>query len=214
MPTIRSGPPNLAEFDNPDLVRASLRVSTTSVGWTLLASTAAVTIGFTGGSAVLIALGSIGFVDAAGSVALGYHFLHGLRHERLSERREQFAHRAVALGLLVVGLASVAGATYRLIVNPDTDASLASALVAAVSMLALAALAARKLALGVRIRSRGLIGDGHLSAIGAIQAGAALGGVAIARWLGVSWADACAALAVGLLAVLVGGLTWKSSVAR
>lgn len=211
MPTIRSGLPNLAEFENPDLVRASFRVSAGSVGWTLIASTAAVTFGLISGSAVLVALGSIGFVDAFGSAALAYHFLHGLRHERFSERREQFAHRAVSLGLIVVGLASTSGAGYRLLSGAESEASLAGALVTGASLFALAALATRKRALGTRIRSRGLIGDSHLSAVGAVQAGVALAGLAIARWLSASWTDACAAVAVGLLAVLVGAFTWKAS---
>lgn len=75
MPTIRSGLPNLAELENPDLVRASFRVSAGSAGWTLITSAAAVTFGVISGSAVLVALGSIGFVDAVGSAALAFHFL-------------------------------------------------------------------------------------------------------------------------------------------
>jgi len=197
-------------LDPTELVRASMRVSVLSVAWTAMASTAAVTIGVLEASAVLVALGLIGLVDLLGSVALAFHFLHGLRHEAFSERREQVAHRAVSLGLVVVGLASAVGATVRLVAGEGSHPSLAGALLAATSLVTLAALAWRKRALGTRLRSRGLVGDAHLSAIGAVQAGVALAGIALTRELGAGWADASAALAVGLVAMAVGFATWRA----
>ena len=196
--------------DRIDLVRASLRVSLVSVGWTLVSSTVAVTLGISAASTVLVALGSIGFVDALGSTALAYHFLHRLRHDHFSARREALAHRAVSLGLVGVGLASVAGASYRLATDNDTEASWAGAAISLASLVVLAALAAQKRTLGMALRDRALIGDSHLSAIGAVQAGVALAGIAATEWLGASWADASAALAVGLLAVFVGAATWTT----
>ena len=196
--------------DSTDVVRASLRISLISVGWTAVASAACVIVGVLEASAALVALGLIGVVDLSGSVALAVHFLHGLRHEAFSERREQLAHRAVSLGLVVVGLASAAVAGARLVAGHGSHPSPAAILLAAASLFALAVLAWRKRALGTRLRSRGLIGDSHLSAIGGAQAGVALTGIALTRGLGAWWADATAALAVGLLAVLVGCVTWRA----
>ena len=210
MPRTKAQGSGRRPVDPIELVRASMRVSVLSVAWTALASTAAVTIGVLEASAVLVALGLIGLVDLLGSVALAFHFLHGLGHEAFSERREQVAHRAVSLGLVVVGLASVVGATVRLAAGEGSHPSLAGALVAAVSLVALAGLARRKRALGMRLRSRGLVGDAHLSAIGAVQAGVALTGIALTRGLDAGWADASAALAVGLVAVVVGFATWRA----
>jgi hypothetical protein len=53
--------------------------SLVSVVWTVIASSVAIALGITGNSAVLVAFGAIGFVDALGSVALVYHFRHALR---------------------------------------------------------------------------------------------------------------------------------------
>lgn len=208
MATIRPRATEPAE--RADLVRAAFRVSLVSVGWTLVSSTVAVTVGIAGESTVLIALGSIGFVDAVGSTVLAFHFLHGLRHDLFSARREKVAHRSVSLGLVGVGVASVAGASYRLAAGNDAQGSWAGAVVAVASLVVLAILAARKRGLGLRLRDRALIGDSHLSAIGAVQAAVALAGIAITEWLGAAWADATAALAVGILAVLIGTLTWKT----
>ena len=193
-----------------DPVRASLRVSLVSVGWTAVASTASVAVGVVDATAALIAVGGVGLVDLLGSVALAYHFLHALRHERFSARRERMAHRAVSLGLVVVGLASAAGAAARLVGGQSSHPSPAGVLLAATSVLALAGLSWRKRVLGRRLRSRSLVVDSHLSAIGAVQAGVALTGIALTQAWGVGWADASAALAVGLLAVLVGVATWRA----
>jgi divalent metal cation (Fe/Co/Zn/Cd) transporter len=193
-----------------DPVRAALRVSLVSVAWTAGASTASVALGVVEASAVLVALGGVGLVDLLGSVALAFHFRHALRHEHFSERRERLAHHAVSLGLVVVGLVTAAGAGARLIGGQASHPTIAAVLLAAASLVVLALLAWRKRALGRRLRSRALVGDGHLSAIGAVQAAVALTGIGLTRAAGVDWADAAAALAVGLVAVVVGVVTWRA----
>ena len=87
---------------NRNPVRSAWLVSLVSVVWTVIASSVAIALGITGNSAVLVAFGAIGFVDALGSVALVYHFRHALRHDELSERLESIAHRVVVIGLFVV----------------------------------------------------------------------------------------------------------------
>ena len=116
----------------------------------------------------------------------------------------------MSVGLVVVGLASAGGAIARLLLGGDAHPSPAAVLLAVASLVARALLAWRKRALGLRLRSRGLVGDSHLSAIGAVQAAVALTGIALTRGLGTGGADAAAALAVGLLAVLVGIVTWRA----
>src|SRR5215472_10082625 len=95
----------------------ALVVSAVSAGWTIIASAAAITVGLLGGSAVLVAFGSIGFVDALGSIALVHHFRHGLQMEELSDRLERLAHRVVLVGLAVVGFAAIVGGVARLLVG-------------------------------------------------------------------------------------------------
>ena len=58
----------------PEDLRAGLRVSALSIGWTLSSSTAAVAIGMTAGSLVLVAFGLTGVLDAVGSATLVVHF--------------------------------------------------------------------------------------------------------------------------------------------
>jgi divalent metal cation (Fe/Co/Zn/Cd) transporter len=79
-------------------------------------------------------------------------------------------------------------------------------------LVALIALSARKQRVARRVGSPALLADAHLSAIGALQAGVALAGLAATRWLGWHWADAAAAIAVGAVAVTLALLSWSQRI--
>jgi divalent metal cation (Fe/Co/Zn/Cd) transporter len=162
----------------------------------------------------LIAFGAIGIVDAIGSVALAYHFLHGLRHDRLSDQLEKLAHRVVLVGLFSVGCASVLGGLVRLALAQTSEPSDPGVALAAISVVVLIALSTRKQQVARRIASNALLSDGHLSAVGATQAAVTLGGTAMAGRLGWHWADAAATTLVGGVAVWVAVSTWRTEHAR
>jgi divalent metal cation (Fe/Co/Zn/Cd) transporter len=89
-------------------------------------------------------------------------------------------------------------------------ASVASVVLAAVSVVALTTLAARKLVLGERLPSAALRADGRLSAVGAALAAVTLVGLGATKAFDWWWADPAAALliglgAIGLAAVFAGG---------
>lgn len=182
-------------------VRSAWLVSLQSVVWTVAASSIAIALGITGASAVLVAFGAIGFVDALGSIALVYHFRHALRHDELSERLENIAHRVVVIGLFVVGAGAVITGIVRLIAGSTGGSSSAGTVLAAISLVVLTGLSARKQRLARRVGSDALLADGRLSGVGAMQAGVTLFGTAAARWFHWDWADALAASLVGLVAI-------------
>jgi divalent metal cation (Fe/Co/Zn/Cd) transporter len=181
-----------------------------SVIWTVATSGVAIALGVTSHSAVLAAFGAIGFVDALGSITLAYHFRHALRHDRLSVRLENVAHRVVVVGLFAVGLGAVALGVARLVAGSAGGSSRAGTVVAAISLVGLVALSARKQLLARHVGSAALLADGRLSAVGAMQAGVALFGTAAARWLDWNWADASGASVVGLVAIAVAVATLRS----
>ena len=117
-----------AAFHRPQ-VNSALRVSVQSIAWTVVASTASVALGVRTGTAMLVAFGAIGIVDAVGSLALAQNFHHGLGHDALSEHLERFAHLVVLAGLLAVGYASVLGGVLRLTADPAGGGSDAAATV-------------------------------------------------------------------------------------
>jgi len=191
-------------------IRAAWVVSVASVVWTFAAGAVAIVLGVRDSSAVLIAVGAIGYVDLLGSLALAYHFRHALQHEELSDRLEQIAHRTVLIGLFVVGVATIILSTLRLLIGPPSGMSVGGVVVAASSLVVLSALARRKVRLAARVGSAALRSDGQLSAIGALEAGVALAGIAAVAWADWHWADPLAAIAVGCIAVTVAVRTWRA----
>jgi divalent metal cation (Fe/Co/Zn/Cd) transporter len=190
-------------------VNSALLISVQSVVWTVVASIAAVALGIQSDTAVLVAFGAIGIVDAIGSIALAYHFHHGLQHDELSEDLERLAHRVVLVGLFSVGSAAIVGGLIRLTIDQSGNPSGAGVALAAASLVVLIALSARKLQVARRVSSNALRSDGHLSAIGAMQAAVTLGGTATALWLGWQWADAAATTLVGCVATMLAISTWR-----
>ena len=196
-------------FDRPH-VQSAFNLCVQSVAWTVLSSSLAVTLGVRSHTSVLIAFGAIGIVDAIGSIALAYHFHHGVRHDGLSERLETISHRIVMIGLLVVGCAAVVGGCLRLRFPQKSETSSIEMALAATSFLALVGLSARKQRVARRIQSAALLSDGYLSAVGAVQAAVTLAGIAVTRSLGWHWVDALATVIVGSVASLLAISTWRS----
>jgi divalent metal cation (Fe/Co/Zn/Cd) transporter len=194
---------------DPD-IRAAWLVSLVSVAWTVAASTLAIVIAVNVQSAVLGAFGAIGFVDATGSVALSYHFHHAIRHDALAEHLEHIAHRIVVTGLFLVGAGAAVIGSIRLLTGAEGDNSFAGLVLAAVSLVVLSVLSARKQAIARRVGSPALLADGRLSAVGAAQAAVALFGTA-ARGLGWGSADAVAAIVIGVVAMATAVVTRRGT---
>ena len=191
-------------------LRAGVRVSVQSIAWTALSSAAAIVIGVTSRSLVLISFGLTGVLDGAASTSLVGHFRHALRHESIDEKKERFALRMVTTGLVVVGGLTVAESIRRLVHGgehaPSAPAGLA---VAAASMVVLAVLAGRKRLVARAIPSRALAADGWLSATGALLAVVTVGGTGLAAAFGWWWVDPVAAGVVGCGALAVAVTTTR-----
>jgi hypothetical protein len=191
-------------------VISALRWSLASVMWTVLSSGFAIFLGVRDGVAVLVAFGAIGLVDGVGSVALVHHFRHGRLHDELSDDLEKRAHAIVLVGLLSVGCAAVIGGLVRLGESASGTAPVAALVLGAVSCLGLSVLSVRKQQLGRALSSNALVSDGHLSAIGAIQAAVTLIGTATTRWLRWHWGDPVATALVGCVAIALSIWTFRS----
>jgi divalent metal cation (Fe/Co/Zn/Cd) transporter len=189
-----------ASFE-PSHVHAARQVSEASIAWTVVASTLSVVIGIASGSSALVAFGCVGYVDLAGSVALVHHFRHALRTDALSDRFERRAHRIVTFGLLTIGLAAVVVSAIRLASGHRPSTADAGIGIAAASLVVLGVLAVLKVRIGKRVPSAALRSDGHLSGIGAAQAGVVLLGAEATSLLSWNWADDAAAIVVGAVAV-------------
>jgi divalent metal cation (Fe/Co/Zn/Cd) transporter len=110
----------------------------------------------------------------------------------------------VSIGLVAVGTTTVIVNSVRLASGSEADATVAGAVLAAVSCVVLAFLAGRKLSIARDVGSPALRSDAHLSLVGSTLAGIAILGMAATNWLGWSSADAVAAVVVGIVAAIVG----------
>ena len=124
--------------------------------WTVVSSIIAITLGILENSAVLVAFGAIGCVDAIGSLALVHHFRHGLRNDELSDHLELVAHRVVLVGLLVVGCAAIIGGAVRLALGQSGEGATPAVVLASVSLVVLLVLAQRKRSIARRVSSDAL----------------------------------------------------------
>jgi divalent metal cation (Fe/Co/Zn/Cd) transporter len=197
MSTPRSMPPR-------DELRAALHVSTASVAWTILASSAAVATGILSHALVMIAFGLTGMLDAAGSLTLSLHFKHALANEEISITRERLALNVVSIGLVSIGLFTITESARRLIVGTTAQYSNVGIAIAAASVVALGTLTWRKRAVARRVRSDPLWADGWLSATGAGLAAIAAVGTALSGNERLHWVDPVSALIVALLAAGLG----------
>ena len=184
------------EAARPGYLRAGLQVSLASILWTVLTSVAAVTLGISAGSLVLVAFGCTGILDAAGSAALVVHFRHALRHEAFSEHHEQVALRVVTVGLGLIGVLTGIESVRRLATHAVSEAVPAGVALAGVSVLVLALLSARKRLIARRIPSRALLADSALSAVGCLLAVVTVAGTGLSSRAGWWWVDPAAALAI------------------
>jgi divalent metal cation (Fe/Co/Zn/Cd) transporter len=177
-----------------------LRVSTASIAWTVVSSTAMITIGLFEESLVAVAFGLTGILDAAGSIALVLNFRHVLRHERFSEQHERVAFHIVTIGLGVVALTTLIASTWKLVHGSPSSESVAALVIAGCSVLILTMLGRIKRKVGVDIPSGALRADGVLSYVGAMLGAVTLAGTAAAA-VGATYADPIAAgvVAVGAL---------------
>jgi len=189
------------ESMSPVDLHAGVRVSAASIGWTLLSSAVAVTLGVAAGSLVLVAFGLTGVLDAAGSATLVVHFRHALRHDTFSDRHERVALRVVTGGLLTVGGLTAVESIRRLITGEPSHASPAGAVLATVSIFVLAGFSRRKILVARRIPSRALLADAWLTATGCLLALVTVAGTGLTSAFGWRWVDPAAALAVACGAI-------------
>jgi divalent metal cation (Fe/Co/Zn/Cd) transporter len=186
---------------DPDRLHDGLRISALSLGWTIVAGSAAVLIGLIGNSLALAAFGAVGLVDAVGSGALIRQFRRAIRLEAISPRDERVTLLVVSVGMALVGLATIADSAYRLDEHLKSRPSLPGIVLAAVSVLVLLALSVGKRRIARGIPSDALRADGWLSAVGALLATVALAGTAVVKVADWWSADPIAAIAVGGAAV-------------
>ena len=199
-----------AESERIRLLLKGLRWSLLSIAWTVATSTIAVAIGFASGALVLVAFGRVGILDAVGSASLVVQFRQAMRHESISARHERISLSIVTLGLITVGLGTLAESGRRIVDRAHASPVPFGLGLAAVSVFVLAVLAWQKRRVGLAIPSRALVADGWLSVTGSLLAFVTVVGSGLGTAYGWWWIDASGAAVIGAAAVGIGAsMRWR-----
>lgn len=194
----------MCRADRERLLRSGHRISIVAALWTVVASVTGIWIGATLGSVALVAFGAVGVLDAAGSVTLVVHFGLARTGSHRADHAERVAFGVITLGLVVVGATTAVVSVLRLVASQGSQQSLSGVLIAAASLVVLSGLGLRKRWVALRVPSRALLADSHLSAVGAFLAGVTLAGTAATAAFGWWWADPAAAIGIAVVAARLG----------
>jgi len=182
--------------DRPSLLASALRLSYFTIAWNGAAGVAALILAGLTGSLALAGFALNALLDSSASMVLVWRFAHEQRSPVAAARVERRAQALIGVSMLVIA-AYVGVQAVRALANgshPETSAFAVG--LAAVSLLVLPLLGARKLEVASHLASPALRGDAVLTlaavALAAITLCALIANAALGWW----WADAVAALCI------------------
>lgn len=167
-----------------------------------MAGSLSVASGIADHSLGVLAAGLSVLADVMSSIVLVWRFWSERTARGHGERLEALAARAVAGCLALIALALAYESLSALLSGSHPGSSVLTIVVAAVSFVVLAPLAALKRVTAARLSSHALRGDSTISAIGSGTAVLALIGLALFHLLGWWWADRVVALVIAAVAAL------------
>jgi divalent metal cation (Fe/Co/Zn/Cd) transporter len=187
-----------------DDLSTATRLSVVSIVWSSLVGAVAVFAALQSGALSLLGFGVNALIDASASAALVWRFAVEVRAPRRAERVERAAERVVGAALSALGIYLIAGSVQALAAGVHPEGSDLGLALLCASLVVQPPLALLKRRVAIRLRSGALRADSFLTAIGALLALLSLIGLAATAQFGVGWADAVAALAVGLIVLREG----------
>jgi len=188
-------------------LKHALRLSGLSIVWSGVAGSIAVYAALVSGSLSLLGFGADAVIDSVASIVLVWRFSVEARQPHRAERVETAAERVVGLALIALALYLAFGAVRALMAQAHPEASLISLGLLLASAVVLPPLAIAKYRVASRLGSGALRADSILTAVAALLAVISLASLVAAQSLGLWWADAIAALIVGVIVLREG---WSS----
>lgn len=188
-------------------LRRALALSALSVVWSGVVGSIATYAALVSGSLSLLGFGADAVIDAVASAALIWRFTAESRRPEHAHRLERQAERVVGLALIALALYLAAGSVRSLAAQARPETTSASVALLLASAVVLPLLAIAKYRVAARLRSGALRADSVLTAAAALLAVISLASLAATDAFGFWWADAVAAMIVGVIVVREG---WSS----
>ena len=156
------------------------------------------------GSLSLLGFGADAVIDSLASVVLIWRFLVESRQPDRAARVERTAERVVGLALIALALYLGVGALRALGAETHPETSSVGLALLLASAIVLPPLAVAKYRVAARLGSGALRADSILTAVAALLALISLASLVMSQSFGLWWADAVAALIVGMIVLREG----------
>ena len=177
-----------------------MRLEWVTIGWNVAEVGVTIGLGVAASSLALVAFGLDSVVEVFASLVV----LWQLRGDTASLPRITLALRLVAGAFLVLGLFLIVTATVRLLAGVAVDESPFGVGYLAATVVVMLLLARAKGALGAELGNHPLAAEARMTLLDGLLAALIMLALVLNLVLGWWWADAVAAMAVGVLAVLEG----------
>lgn len=192
------------------VVERSLRLEYISLGWNLVETVAGFVAGIAAGSVALVGFALDSVVEASSAAALVWRLRNeGSRHWDV-ESIERRAVRVVAVAFWVLAAYVGVRAVMDLIGREAPSETVPGIVIAAVSLIVMPVLAARKRMAARALDSRALRADSDQTSLCTYISAFLLVGLGANALLGWWWADAAAALCIAVLAAREGYELWTT----
>jgi divalent metal cation (Fe/Co/Zn/Cd) transporter len=188
-------------------LRRAVALSALSIAWSGVAGSVAIYSAVMSGSLSLLGFGADAVIDAMASAALIWRFTAESRQPERAHRFERTAERVVGFALIALALYLAAGSIRSLAAQAHPESSSASVALLLASAAVLPLLAVAKYRVAARLGSGALRADSVLTGAAALLAVISLASLAATDAFGFWWADAVAALIVGVIVLREG---WSS----
>lgn len=180
------------------LVRSALRLSYFTIAWNGVIGATALVVSTVTGSLALAGFALNALLDSSASAILVWRFRRERTNPATAERLEHRAQTFIAIAMLAVALYVGYEALKAILETSHADTSALGVPLALVSLLVLPWLGNRKLQVAARLPSEALRGDGVLTLAAATLAAITVAALLVNSALGWWWADAGAALVIGV----------------
>jgi divalent metal cation (Fe/Co/Zn/Cd) transporter len=177
------------------LLGSGRRLEWFTVGWNSLEGLISVASGVAAGSIALIGFGVDSFVETSSGMVLLWR-LQGGRERDHEERVEARALRLVGFSLLALAAYVLYESASSLVGREAPDASVPGIIIAALSLVVMPVLAARKRKIAAALNSRALRADSFQTSLCTYLSAILLAGLVLNAAFGLWWADPVAALAM------------------
>lgn len=186
------------------LNRRSLRLAYATAGYNLLEGVLAVAAGAAASSAALLGFGLDSFIEVSSALVVIWQFRH-----RMPETRERLALKLIAASFFALAAWISFDAIGHLLGAQQAEPSPVGIGLAAVSVVVMPLLVWAKRRTGRELGSATVVADSVQTLLCTYLSAVLLVGLLLNWWLGWSWADPIAALAIAGMAVKEGVQAWR-----